>query len=162
MVDEFEYQLKKPIEISDGGAGGSGGMITVNSITLIAPSARNSKAATGLQRMVNQSLSASRTDKEPTAEDKKKAEEEAQKNKDKPIRERFPAKDVINILAASNLAGNTLEDANGFLFSLLSNGCAKMNDKPAKQGDLDKLGLYDLQNILGEYVANFLSSFLFE
>lgn len=162
MVEEYEYQLKKEITIADGGAGGSGGLVPVNTILLIAPAARNSKAATGLQRLVQQSLSSKASDKEVTPEEKKKAEEENEKNKDKPIRERFPANDVINILAASDLSGNTLEDAKGLLFSLLSNGCAKLNDKDAKIGDLEKLSLYDMQNILGEYVSNFLLNFLFE
>ena len=157
MVEEYEYQLKKEIMIAENGS-----MVPVGSVLLVAPSAKNSRAATGLQRLVQQSLSAKASDKEPTEEEKKKAQAQSDADKDKPIRERFPARDVINVIAASDLSGNTLEDAKNLLFSLLTNGCAKMNDRDARQGDLDKLSLYDVQNILGEYVANFLSNFLFE
>lgn len=157
MVEEYEYQLKREIMIAD-----NGGMVPVGSVLLIAPSAKNSRAATGLQRLVQQSLSAKASDKEPTEEEKKKAQAQSDADRDKPIRERFPARDVVNVIAASDLSGNTLEDAKNLLFSLLTNGCAKMNDRDARQGDLDKLSLYDVQNILGEYVANFLSNFLFE
>lgn len=157
MVEEYEYTLKKPIEISS-----DGGMVEVLSISLIAPSRRNSNAASGLMRLVHQSLASRAKDKEPTEDEKKKAEADKDKNKDKPIREIFPANDVVNIIAGSAMSGNTLDEAYGYLTSLLANGCGKMNDKGAKEGDLGKLSMYDWNQILGEYVSNFLSDSLFE
>lgn len=162
MVETYEYTLTREIEIADGGSGGSGQLIPVDTIILIAPSAKNSRSATALQRLVNRSLSGKSSDKQMSDEEQKKAKEENEKNKDKPIRERFPARDVINILASSDLPENTLEEAKCLLFSLLSDGCAEMNGKPVKKGDLEKMSFHDTQVILGEFFSNFLSNFLFE
>lgn len=162
IVEEYKYSLRKKIDISDSGRDGTGEMITVDAIVLVAPSRNNARAASGLMRLVHKSLSSKSKGREPTDAEKKKAEEDKKIDKDKPIRELFPASDVVNILAGSELSGNTLDEAYGYLTSLLTGGCGLMNDKSAKDGDLGKLGLHDWNNILGEYVSNFLSDSLFE
>jgi len=154
-VKEFDVPLSVPIEISDG----NGQMATVDSVLLIGPSRKNAKAASGLKRLVHRSISSS--DTEASDDDKRKAKEEREKNKGKPIRELFPPADVINVVAASSLDGNTLDEMNGFITSLLSDGCCKMNGSNAKQGDLNKINMDDWEKISGEYVSNFLLNSLF-
>lgn len=161
IAETYEYKLIRPIEISDGGQSGTGTMVEVDSILLIAPCGIHSKSATALQHIVQKSLSAQKSDREPTEDEKKKAEADRDKDKGKPTRERFPAKDVINVIATSDSPGNALEDSKGLIMSLLTNGCGEMNGKTVKQGDFGKLGLQDIQNITGEYIANFLSEHLF-
>lgn len=148
MIKEKEYTLSNVIEIADGGE-----MIQVDTIKLKGPTFKDAAAASGLKRLIHQSLSRNASDEQPKAQTK---ETDSSDNEKKHISEILKPSDIVNTLASSALDGNTIVEAYGYFKSLCTSGCCEINGKNARSGDITKIDLDDWNEMLGVYVSNFL------
>lgn len=160
MIESIEYTLQVPIEVADGGPGGSGEMVTVNSVTLVHPPQAQMTSVLKVQSLFQRSLASHGDGKELTAEEIEEQKKQQEENKGKTARELFNPNDVMKIFAASKLPGEPLVDANGLVVSMLLAGGCTINGRPISAGAFKKIKAYDSGQIFGEFVANFLLDFL--
>lgn len=153
VIKELEVTLNNPIETAV-----QGQMVETNKVLLIGPSRKNSAAASGLKRLFQRAIDSVNDGKEDSGKKKKDTQED---NSKKSPRELIPPKDVVNLLAAAKLEGETLQDAFDFFSNLCVNGCCQINGLEATSPNLDKIDYTDWENMLGEYVCNFLLDSLF-
>lgn len=150
IITEFEYQLQLPIKFAKDGGENEGTFIMLS-----APTSRNSKEVGAIRQAFMRALREQLNNDEviEAAREQREAQEDTEESQESPS-----GHQVCNMIAMA-----TKVDYSDFLEvgkKLLASGnVAMVNGAVSMKVSLvDRLSLFDLEEMLGEYITNFINT----